>query len=218
MNEDAALQEGALNIDDWAEPNTVADELERLSAENAALKEQSLRYAAEAENTRRRAERDSNDARAFAIQRFARDLLDASDNMQRALQAAPKGEIADPAVRNLVTGIEMTEKALQTAFERNGLKRIEPARGDRFDPNLHQAMMEQPAEGVGPGAVTMVMQSGYELFGRMIRPAMVAVTPKASAVSTATATASASASAEASAGYAGGNGASGPGGAFDTKA
>lgn len=215
MNEDAALQEGALNTDDWAEPNTVADALDRLATENAALKEQSLRYAAEAENTRRRAERDSNDARAFAIQRFARDLLDAADNMQRALQAAPKGEAADPAVKNLVTGIEMTEKALQTAFERNGLKRIEPARGDRFDPNLHQAMMEQPAEGVGPGAVTMVMQTGYELFGRMIRPAMVAVTPKAPAPS---ATASASVAAEASVGYAGGNGASGPGGGFDTKA
>lgn len=211
MNEDAALQEGA-----ETGGHTVDEHLDRLIAENAALKEQSLRYAAEAENTRRRAERDSNDARAFAIQRFARDLLDAADNMQRALAAAPKGEAADPAVKNLVTGIEMTEKALQTAFERNGLKRIEPTRGDRFDPNLHQAMMEQPAEGVGPGAVTMVMQVGYELFGRMIRPAMVAVTPKAQAASAASAMASASASAEASAGYTAS--ANGSGAAFDTKA
>lgn len=211
MNEDAALQEGA-----ETGGHTVDAHLDRLIAENAALKEQSLRYAAEAENTRRRAERDSNDARAFAIQRFARDLLDAADNMQRALAAAPKGEAADPAVKNLVTGIEMTEKALQTAFERNGLKRIEPTRGDRFDPNLHQAMMEQPAEGVGPGAVTMVMQVGYELFGRMIRPAMVAVTPKAQAASAASAMASASASAEASAGYTAS--ANGSGAAFDTKA
>lgn len=207
MNEDAALQEGA-----ETDGHTVDEHLDRLIAENTALKEQSLRYAAEAENTRRRAERDSNDARAFAIQRFARDLLDAADNMQRALQAAPKGEAADPAVKNLVTGIEMTEKALQTAFERNGLKRIEPARGDRFDPNLHQAMMEQPADGVGPGAVTMVMQTGYELFGRMIRPAMVAVTPKAP-----TQPAPTPAGNEGAGAYASGGG-NGAGAAFDGKA
>ena len=151
-----------------------------LQAENAALKDQAMRYAAESENTKRRAEREANDARAYAIQKFARDLLDAADNLARALAAAPKDE-GDPAVRNLVLGIDMTEKALQSAFERNGLKRVEPARGDRFDPNLHQAMMEQPAEGVAPGAVINVLQTGYELFGRIVRPALVAVTPKSAA-------------------------------------
>ena len=84
-------------------------------------------------------------------------------------------------MKNFVSGVEMTEKQLQTAFERNGLKRLSPERGARFDPHVHQAMMEQEAEGVGPGAVTMVMQPGYELFGRVVRPAMVAVTPRASA-------------------------------------
>jgi molecular chaperone GrpE len=78
-------------------------------------------------------------------------------------------------------GVEMTEKALLTAFERNGLKRVNPARGDKFDPNLHQAMMEQPADDVPPGSVLMVMQAGYELFGRIVRPALVAVSPKAAA-------------------------------------
>ena len=151
--------------------------LTALQVENAALKDQALRYAAEAENIKRRSEREANDARAYAIQKFARDLLDAADNLSRALQAAPKDE-ADPAVKTLVQGIEMTEKALQTAFERNGLKRVDPARGERFDPNLHQAMMEQPAEGVPPGAVIQVLQTGYELFGRIVRPALVAVTPK----------------------------------------
>jgi len=156
------------------------DTLAALRAENAALKDQALRYAAEAENVRRRTEREANDARAYAIQKFARDLLDAADNLSRALQFAPK-EAADPAVSNFVMGVEMTEKALQTAFERNGLKRVDPARGARFDPNLHQAMMEQAADDVAPGSVIMVMQTGYELFGRIVRPALVAVTPKAAA-------------------------------------
>jgi len=160
------------------------DALAALRSENAALKDQALRYAAEAENVRRRTEREANDARAYAIQKFARDLLDAADNLSRALQFAPK-EAADPAVSNFVMGVEMTEKALQTAFERNGLKRVAPARGDRFDPNLHQAMMEQAADDVAPGCVIMVMQTGYELFGRIVRPALVAVTPKATAAATA---------------------------------
>ena len=156
----------------------MAQEIEALKAEVAALKDQSLRVAAEAENTKRRAEREGNDARAYAIQKFAKDLLDAADSLSRAVQHAPK-DAADPQVKNLVLGIEMTEAALQKAFERNSLKRIAPARGEKFDPNLHQAMMEQEDADVPPGSVTMVAQDGYELFGRIVRPAMVAVTPKA---------------------------------------
>jgi molecular chaperone GrpE len=177
MAEDLSDMQDAMESQDQADG---ADALAALRAENAALKDQALRYAAEAENVRRRTEREANDARAYAIQKFARDLLDAADNLSRALQFAPK-EAADPAVSNFVMGVEMTEKALQTAFERNGLKRVDPARGDRFDPNLHQAMMEQAADDVAPGSVIMVMQTGYELFGRIVRPALVAVTPKANA-------------------------------------
>jgi len=164
----------------------LAAEFERLATENAALKEQALRYAAEAENTKRRAERESNDARAYAIQRFARDLLDASDNLARAVAHAPKSN-PDPAVSNFVLGVEMTEKALQGAFERNGLKRVAPGRGDRFDPNLHQAMTEQPADDLPPGSVLSVMQAGYELFGRIVRPALVVVSAKSAAAAVATA-------------------------------
>lgn len=155
-------------------------ELERLLSENAALKEQVLRVAADAENAKRRAEKESNDARAYAIQRFARDLFDAADIFSRALTAAPK-DLSDPAVKAFVTGVEMTDKALQGAFERNGVKRIRPSEGDKFDPHTQQAMTEMEAEGVAPGAVVMVMQDGYELFGRTLRPAMVAVAPKAAA-------------------------------------
>jgi molecular chaperone GrpE len=152
-------------------------ELAALKAETAALKEQILRYAAEAENTRRRAEREANDARAYAIQKFARDLLGVADNLARALAHEPDGA-ADPAVKNFVLGVEMTEKELLGAFERNGLKRIDPLRGERFDPHRHQAMMEQPGTDVAAGGVVEVMQPGYELLGRLVRPAMVVVAAK----------------------------------------
>ena len=153
------------------------DTYEALRAETAALKEQVLRYAAEAENTRRRAEREANDARAYAIQKFARDLLGVADNLARALAAQP-ADTGDTAVKNFVVGVELTEKELLGAFERNGLKKIDPARGEKFDPHKHQAMMEQPGSDVTPGAVIQVLQPGYELLGRLVRPAMVVVAAK----------------------------------------
>ena len=152
-------------------------ELSALKAENAALKEQILRYAAEAENTRRRAEREANDARAYAIQKFARDLLGVADNLSRALAHEP-ADGGDPAIKNFVLGVEMTEKELVGAFERNGLKRIAPAKGDKFDPHQHQAMAEVPGTDVPAGGVVEVMQPGYELLGRLVRPAMVMVAAK----------------------------------------
>lgn len=148
--------------------------VEALRAETAALKEQALRYAAEAENTRRRAEREINDARAYAITKFAKDLMGVADNLARALEHAPR-DSEDPLTRNLAIGLEMTQKELHTAFERNGLKRLDPAPGERFDPHQHQAMMEQTSEHLAPGAVVQVLQTGYELFGRIVRPAMVVV-------------------------------------------
>jgi len=149
-------------------------ELEALQAELAAMKDQALRLAAEAENTRRRAEREANEARAFAITRFAKDLMGVADNLGRALEHAPR-DAQDPLVRNLAVGLEMTQKALNDAFERNGLKRISPAVGERFEPHQHQAVMEQTSAEVGPGGVLQVLQDGYELFGRNLRAAMVIV-------------------------------------------
>ncbi|HWD66887.1 MAG TPA: nucleotide exchange factor GrpE [Caulobacteraceae bacterium] len=153
---------------------SVGGEEAQLEAEVAALKDQALRYAAEAENTRRRAEREVNDARAYAIQKFARDLLGVADNLARALQHAPKSD-EDPLARNLAIGLEMTQKELLAAFERNGLKRVAPAPGERFDPHKHQAMSEQTSAEVAPGTVVALMQDGFELFGRLVRPAMVVV-------------------------------------------
>jgi molecular chaperone GrpE len=153
--------------------------IDRLLAENQALKEQMLRYAADAENTKRRAEREANDARAYAIQKFGKDLLAAADYLAMANAHAP-ADHADPVVKNFVVGVQMTEKELQAAFERNGLKKIAPKPGDKFDPHLHQAMSEQPAEGdVAPGAVLQLMQPGYELLGRLVRAATVVVAAKA---------------------------------------
>jgi molecular chaperone GrpE len=159
-----------------AQADAAPGEFEALKAEAAGLREQVLRYAAEAENTRRRAEREANDARAYAIQKFARDLLGVADNLARALQSHP--DVADPVVKNFVVGVEMTDKELQGAFERNGLKRIAPAKGEKFDPHKHQAMMEQPGSDVAPGGVIQVLQPGYELLGRLVRPAMVVVAAK----------------------------------------
>ena len=185
-----------------------ADDNEVLRLENAALKDQLLRYAAEAENTRRRAEREANDARAFAIQKFARDLFAVADHLSAATTHAPR-DFDDQAVKNFVVGVEMTQKELSSVFERNGLKKIEPDKGGKFDPHQHQAMMEAPGEGVAPGAVIKTLQAGYELFGRIVRPAMVVVASKTGAAE--------AAAAPASNPYADGEGDS-AGGSVDTKA
>ena len=187
-------------------PDTGDRTPEELAAELAEWRDKAMRAAAEAENTRRRAERETNDARAFAIQRFAKDLFQAADNLERALMAAPK-DAADPGVKNLVLGIEMTEKAMQSAFERNGLKRISPEKGAKFDPHLHQAMMEQDDPEAEPGSVSQTMQPGYELFGRIVRPAMVVVVAKR-----------AGASGEAASGGYAAAGGSAAGASVDTKA
>lgn len=161
-----------------ADPSDALAPLDQVIAERDDWKDRALRVAAEMENLKRRSETQQNDARAFAIQRFARDLLGVADNLERALQAAPKDAEGPPA--GLVTGLEMTQKSLLQAFETNGLKRLAPAAGDTFDPNFHQAMLEQPSDTVPGGSVIQTMQAGFELFGRTIRPAMVVVAAKGS--------------------------------------
>jgi len=152
-------------------------DFETLQGEIAALKDQILRIAADAENTKRRAERDLAEGRAYAIQKFARDLLGAADNLERAIAHAPR-DSTEEAVKSFITGVELTEKELQGAFERNGLTKVAPNKGDKFDPHLHQAMMEQPGGDVAPGAIIQTMQPGYALSGRIVRPAMVVVAAK----------------------------------------
>lgn len=192
------------------EAEDLTQEIEALKAEISAMKDQALRYAAEAENVKRRAEREMNDARAYAIQKFARDLLGVADNLSRATAHSPR-DSQDAAVKNYIVGIDMTEKELLGAFERNGLKKIDPPKGEKFDPHLHQAVMEQPSDEVAAGGVITVLQAGYELMGRLVRPAMVAVAAKGSTGPTPAEPPAAAANPYAASGEE-------SGGSFDTKA
>lgn len=152
--------------------------VDALIAERDQWKDRALRAVAETENVKRRAETQANDARAYAIQRFAKDLLSVADTLERGLATAPKD--AEGPAAAMVTGLELTQKSLLSAFESNGLTRVDPAPGDAFDPHLHQAMMEQPSDTVPGGTVIQTLQPGYALFGRTVRAAMVAVAAKGS--------------------------------------
>lgn len=143
--------------------------------EVAKLRDQLLRAVAELENTRKRAEREKEQTRKFGISEFARDLLTASDNLRRALDSAPpQDDSMDDAVKNLIIGVEMTEKELLTVFEKHGIRKIDPM-GEKFDYNFHQAMFELENTGEEAGTVVQVLQPGYAIADRLLRPAMVGV-------------------------------------------
>jgi len=164
--------EAPAGVPDEAAP---ADALAASQAEAAALKDQLLRALAETENVRRRAQRDREEAGKYAITAFARELVGVADNLQRAIAAIPPEALAnDEALKNLAAGVELTERQLLTAFESFQLRKIEPL-GEKFDSNLHQAMFELPAQGQPTGTVLQVLQPGYVLHDRLVRPAMVAV-------------------------------------------
>ena len=164
--------EAPAGVPDGAAP---ADALAASQAEAAALKDQLLRALAETENVRRRAQRDREEAGKYAITAFARELVGVADNLRRTITAIPPETLAnDEALKNLAAGVELTERQLLTAFERFQLRKIEPL-GEKFDSNLHQAMFELPAQGQPTGTVLQVLQPGYVLHDRLIRPAMVAV-------------------------------------------
>lgn len=176
--EDAAVEDVAAEATDAETEGgetANADPVAALEAEVAELKDRLLRAAAEVENTRRRAKKDVEDASNYAVTKFARDLLDVGDNLRRALEAAGNDANADPAMKTLIDGVEMTEKTLLKAFEQNGIEKLEPL-GEKLDPNQHQAVFEMPNPAYPDGHVAQVMQAGYVLKGRLLRPAMVGVT------------------------------------------
>lgn len=159
--------------------------LSRLMAENEELKDKSLRLAAEMENLRRRTARDVQDARTYAVTNFARDMLQVNDNLRRAIDAIPAEALAsaDSGLKTLVEGVELTERSMLSALERHGVKKLAPE-GERFDPNFHQAMFEVENPNVPANTVVNVVQPGYSIGERVLRPAMVGVSkggPKAQA-------------------------------------
>jgi molecular chaperone GrpE len=147
----------------------------KLEQEIADLKDRLLRAMAETENTRRRAAREVEDARKYATAGMARDLLSVADNLRRALDAVPpQAREAQGELDNLMTGVELTERELQKAFEKAGITPVDPM-GEKLDPNLHQAMMQVPDATAEPGTVVQVVQIGYKIHDRLLRPAMVGV-------------------------------------------
>jgi molecular chaperone GrpE len=150
--------------------------LDALTKELAEAKDRTLRTLAEMENLRRRTAREVSDARTYGISGFARDVLDIADNLQRALDAVPAEAraAADPGLKALIEGVELTERSLHNALEKNGVKRFDPA-GEKFDPNVHQAMYEVPDPSIPVGTIAQVIQAGYMIGERVLRPALVGV-------------------------------------------
>ena len=149
---------------------------EALVRENVDLRDKALRTLAEMENLRKRTAREVADARAYGITGFARDVLGIADNLQRALDAVPAEtrESADPMLKALIEGVELTERSLLNALEKNGVKKFDPS-GEKFDPNFQQAMYEVPDPSVPAGTVVQVVQAGYMIGERVLRPALVGV-------------------------------------------
>ncbi|SFA96429.1 molecular chaperone GrpE [Rhizobium sp. NFR07] len=177
-----AAEAAASALEDAANQNTEEaapaepDPLDVLKAENAELRDRFLRLAAEMDNLRRRTDRDVKDAKSYSVAGFARDMLAVSDNLRRALDAVPADQRAgaDATLTTLLEGVEMTERAMLSALERHGVKKID-AEGEKFDPNFHQAMFEVPNPNVPNNTVIQVVQAGFTIGDRVLRPAMVGV-------------------------------------------
>ena len=159
-----------------AAPESAVDPVAAQLAENAEIKDRLLRTLAEMENLRRRTEKEIKDARDYAVSGFARDLLSVADNFDRALAAVP-AELRDSGVAGaapLIEGVELTGRELLKVIEKHGVRKLSPM-GEKFDPNLHQAMFEIPNPQVPTGTVLQVMQDGFAIGGRVLRPALVGV-------------------------------------------
>ena len=170
------------NLDIPPKPEGVAAEVEQLQAEKADLQDKLLRALAEAQNVRRRAQQDVERERKFGIERFAKDILSVADNLGRALSVLPDDTDAiDLALRNVIVGVQATERELQSVLERHGIKRIESL-GRPFNAEFHQAMMEVQDPTVPAGTVVQELAPGYLIAGRLLRAAMVAVSKGGPAV------------------------------------
>ena len=167
-------------------PRDPADVIVALNEENTELKNKAMSLLADMENLRRRTEREVKDARQYAVANFARDMLSVSDNLSRALQALPDDvrESADETLKTLLEGVEMTDRDLQNQLSKNGVVQLSPE-GEKFDPNFHQAMFEVPNTEIPNGTVVQVVQAGYQIGERVLRPAMVGISKGGSKVAAA---------------------------------
>jgi molecular chaperone GrpE len=186
----AAPEEQPPTPEEAREAQRVAELVETLARESAENKDKLLRALAEMENLRRRSERAVADARDYGITSFARDVLAVADNMDRALAALDKElrDKAEPGVKALLDCVEITERELLKVLEKHGVKKFEP-KGEKFDPNFHQAMYEVPDPSVPAGTIAQVVQAGYMIGERVLRPAMVGIAkggPKAAPAAAAT--------------------------------
>ncbi len=174
---EAAEEEAANEPEaDPNDPATILSLLDKLKAENEEMKDKMLRTVAEMDNLRKRTAREMSDTRSYAVSGFARDLLGVGDNLQRAIQAVPadKRESGSDEFKALIEGVEMTERELLKALDNAGVKKFNPE-GEKFDPNKHQAMFEMPNPEVPNNSVQQVVQEGYTIGDRILRPAMVGV-------------------------------------------
>ena len=185
MNDTENEREAAPPADETAANNNVGEadlpaeaRVAALEAELAEQKDRLLRALAETENARRRAQRERAEAEKYAMSGFARDLLSAADNLRRALDSLPEAMARDERTRNLLAGVAATERELLAAFERHGIRRIDPS-GEPFDHNFHQAIYEAERTEEPPGTIIEVLQPGYLIHDRLLRPAMVGVAKKA---------------------------------------
>src|SRR3954454_737000 len=177
-NDDAAAPSGEPVV---SKPYIMPDDpedgsVEALTKEAAEARDKMLRTLAELENLRKRTSREVADARIYGITGFARDILDIADNLQRALDAVPAEmkATADPALKAFIEGVELTERSLLNTLEKNGVKKFDPS-GEKFNPNFQQAMYEVPDASVPAGTVVQVVQAGFMIGERVLRPALVGV-------------------------------------------
>ncbi|PCJ68842.1 MAG: nucleotide exchange factor GrpE [Rhodobiaceae bacterium] len=174
-NDDSAAETEAK--DSRSEEEKIADAMAALVAENAELKDRVLRAAAEVENIRRRSEREKVDVSKYSIANFARAVLPVADSMRRAIESVPadRKDGSDDVVKSILEGVEITERALLSAFEQNGIVALNPAVGEKFDANLHEALFEVPGSGQPAGTIVQVVDIGYMIADRLLRAAKVGI-------------------------------------------
>ena len=178
VTDDEAVGEAAGEDADDAADEAAEDPAESLRADLDDAKDRLLRAMAETENLRRRAQREREDAAKYAISGFARDLLSVVDNLRRALDSLSEEHRGDESLAGLISGVENTERELLSAFERHGIRRVDPL-GEKFDHNFHQAMFHLEASDQPAGTVVEVVQAGYVIADRLLRPALVGVSKAA---------------------------------------